>query len=151
MSPRRQRRGQSTTEFALMLPLIFALVFAVIEYAYYFGAIHYVSYATFSAARAYQVNDDPQAVAASLLSGNMVDMDAGNVTMSVESSTGAVTSTFNWEAQTPGFRQLMGSMRAQMTVTLGPPECQYESRDALIRATGRSNPYRYADNRLECN
>ncbi|MCB9796207.1 MAG: pilus assembly protein [Alphaproteobacteria bacterium] len=151
MSLRRRRSGQSTTEFALMLPLIFAIVFAVIEYAYYFGAIHYVNYATFSAARALQANDDADAVASSLLSGNMVDMNSGQVSVSTDRTTGTVTSTFNWSAQTPGFRQLMGSMRAQMSVTMGPPECTYESRTKLDAATGGRNAYRYADNSLECN
>ena len=49
---RRSRKGQATTEFALMIPVIFALLFAIVEYAYYLGAVHYVNYATFAAARA---------------------------------------------------------------------------------------------------
>lgn len=133
-----------------MIPLIFALLFSVIEYAYYLGAIHYVSYATFSAARSYQGNDDPLATAAALLSGRMVDYQDQDVTMSVDPSTGTVGSTFIWDAQTPGFEQIMGVMDVQMSATLGPPECGYEGSAAMQRATGSTNPYRYSDNRLEC-
>lgn len=146
----RRRTGQSTTEFALMIPLIFALLFAVIEYAYYLGAIHYVSYATFAAARSVQANDDPQATAADLLTGRMVDYQDRDVTLSVDPTTGAVSSTFIWEAQTPGFEQIMGIMDVEMTTTLGPAECGYEGSAAMRRATGSTNPYRYSDNRLEC-
>ena len=146
----RSRRGQSTTEFAMMIPVIFALLFAVIEYAYYMGAVHYVNYATFSAARALQVGDSPDDVAADLLTGTMVDYRHGDVSLDVDDTIGRVRSSFIWDAQTPGFRQVMGDMSVDMQVTLGPPECEYESAAALARAGVTSRAYRYGDNRMEC-
>jgi len=144
------RRGQSTTEFALMIPVIFALLFAVVEYGYYLGAIHYVNYSTWMAARAQQVSDDGEALAQDLLTGRMTDARDGDVVVSFDETLGKVTSTFNWEAQTPGFRQVMGDMTVEMTVIAGPPECEYESSGALARAGVTSRAYRYADNRMEC-
>ena len=146
----RRRQGQSSTEFAMMIPLILALLFAVVEYAYYMGAIHYVNFATFSAARAQQVGDDGQAVADDLLTGRMVDTRDGDVELDFDDTKGSVTSTFLWEAQTPGFKQVMGDMTVDLSVTLGPPECEYESSAALARGGVTSRAYRYADNRLEC-
>lgn len=134
-----------------MLPLIFAILFAVVEYAWYLGAIHYVSYATFTAARAQQANDDPTLAAQALLTGRMVDMGTGDVRLSNDPSTGTVTSTLLWRAQLPGFRQVMGIMDVTMSTTLGPPECEYESRAATRRAGVTDNAWRYADNKLECN
>ena len=126
-----------------MVPLIFALLFAVIEYAYYLGAIHYVNYATFMGARAQQVDDDPTDVAEDLLSGNMVDYRDGDVEFDIDRTGGSITSTFLWEAQSPGFEQVMGVMDAEMTVVLGPPECLYEDRVSALAA-------QYSDNKLRC-
>lgn len=134
----------------MMIPLILALLFAVVEYAYYLGAIHYVNYATFSAARAQLVSDDGEAVAEDLLTGRMVDYRDNDVEMDFDDELGSVTSTFNWEAQTPGFRQVMGDMTVDMSVTLGPEECEYESAAALERGGVTSRAFRYADNRMEC-
>lgn len=147
---RRNRRGQSTTEFALMIPLIFALLFAVIEYAYYMGAVHYVNYATFSAARAFQVNGDPDQVLTELLTGNMVDYTAGDVTMNADSATGRIQTFFTWEAQTPGFNLVMGDMSTNMSVTLGPPECRYEELDAVRDAGLPDSVFTMSDNVLPC-
>lgn len=144
------RRGQSTTEFALMIPVIFALLFAVVEFSYYMGAIHYVNYATWMSARAQQVSDDGDALARDLLTGRMTDMNDGDVVLDFDDELGKVTSTFNWEAQTPGFRQVMGDMTVSMSVTMGPEECEYESAAALARGGVTSNAYRYGDNRMEC-
>ena len=126
-----------------MIPAIFALLFAVIEYAYYLGAIHYVNYATFMGARALQVDDDPTEVAQDLLTGNMVDYSDGDVEFDINRLEGRVTSTFLWEAQSPGFEQVMGRMDAEMTVTLGPPECLYETRIS-------PEAQRFSDNVLLC-
>lgn len=137
-----------------MIPLIFALLFAVIEYAYYLGALNYVSYATFAGARAVQANDDPREAMGMLLTGNMVEFTngvGGDVRLQLDNATGAVQSTLLWEAQTPGFNQVMGVMDAQMTVTLGPPECEYESQAATVRSGVTVNAFRYADNKLVCN
>lgn len=150
-SARRLRRGQSTAEFALMIPLILALLFAVIEYAYYLGALNYVNYATFSAARGFSVSDDPTAIASDLLTGNMVDYGDGDVTVDVDASTGTVTSTLLWEATSPGFRQLMGEMDASMSVTMGEPECVHEGvgKLGMVAASGNTAVNR-SDNRMLC-
>ena len=133
-----------------MIPVIFALLFAVVEFGYYLGAVHYVNYVTWMSARAQQVSDDGDALARDLLTGRMTDYNDGDVELDFDDELGKVTSTFNWEAQTPGFRQVMGDMTVTMSVTMGPEECEYESSAALDRAGITSNAYRYADNRLEC-
>ncbi len=147
----RRRKGQSTAEFALMLPIIFGLLFAVIEYAYYLGALNYVNYATFSAARGLEVSDDPEAIVQDLLTGRMVDYGTGDVTITTNPTTGSVTSTLIWEATSPGFEQLMGNMDASMTVTMGERECRHEGNDRLgsVAAVGTVAVGR-ADNRMLC-
>ena len=146
MTIHRQRGGQAVTELALMLPLIFALVFAVIEFSYYLGGVHYVNYATFMGARAVQANESPADVESELLTGNVTN-DAYLVTLP---SGSGVTGTLPWEAQMPGFAQVMGQdMTVDMTVSLGKPECQYEGRN-VSGLTGEVAAA-YSDNRLECN
>lgn len=134
-----------------MLPIIFGLLFAVIEYAYYLGALNYVNYATFSAARGLEVSDDPELVAEDLLTGRMVDYGTGDVTIVSNPMTGTVTSTLIWEATSPGFEQLMGNMDAKMTVTLGERECNHEGNDRLGRVAAVGNAaVNRSDNRMLC-
>jgi Flp pilus assembly protein TadG len=122
---KRNRAGQGTVEFALMLPIILAVLFSVIEYAYYFGAVHYTNYATFSAARAKLGNDSIGNVEDALLTGN-------------------VTSGVTLTEQTNGVR---AQMPWTMEVTIGPAECQYE----LKQIPGVTNdPSFYSDNQLPC-
>ncbi len=120
-----------------MLPLLLALLFAVVEYAYYLGGVHYVNYAAFAGARALQGNDDVGEVAAALLHGN-VTRDA-----TLASTGQGVTADFPWETQLPMFKQVIPDLSVQMTVVLGPPECTYELQDAEAAA--------WSDNRLPCN
>ncbi len=135
------RSGQGTVEFALMLPIILAVLFSVIEYAYYFGAVHYTNYATYSAARAKLGNSDISDVGDALLTGNVTS----GVTLT-ELANG-VRAQMPWTAQTPGFKQIMGDMGVDMEVTLGPAECQYE----LNSIPGVTNdPFYYSDNQLPC-
>ncbi len=149
MIPQRTRTGQSTVEFAMMIPIIFAILFAVIEYAYYFGAIHYVNYATFAAARAQQTSASDSAaggnvsgVADVLLHGN-VTKDAS---LTEDPSTGMVTAQLPWTPDTPGFKEIMGDMTVSMSVTLGAPECNYEvNAEASSGVVGL-----YQDNRGIC-
>ena len=137
----RGRSGQGTVEFALMLPIILALLFSVIEYAYYFGAVHYTNYATYSAARAKVGNDNISNVEDALLTGNVTS----GVTLTEQ--TNGVSAQMPWTAQTPGFKQIMGNMGVGMEVTLGPAECQYE----LNQIPGVTNdPFYYSDNQLPC-
>ena len=119
-----------------MLPLLFALLFAVIEYAYYLGAIHYVNYATFVGARAIQGADLAEEATDMLLTGNTT---SGVAVTPLESG---VQSTLFWEASLPGIEQLLGNMDVTMSVHLGPPECRYE-------LTSPGGAEIYSDNRLK--
>lgn len=128
-------------EFALLLPIILVLLFSVIEYAYYFGAVHYTNYATFTAARAKIANEDVSGVEDALLTGNVT---SGVV---LQEQTNGVQAQLPWTAQTPGFKQIMGDMGVEMEVILGPAECGYE----LQAIPGASNlPSLYSDNQLPC-
>jgi Flp pilus assembly protein TadG len=133
---RARRRGQSTTEFALMIPIILALLFAVIEYAWYLGGIHYTNYATYAGARARQVGDSVSDVQDMLLTG----VATKNASLSENDS--SVKGTLNWEASMPGFQQVMGDMTVDMEVYLGPPECRYE-------LTSPGGAAQYSDNKLK--
>jgi Flp pilus assembly protein TadG len=165
-------------EFALMLPLAFALVFAVIEYSYYFGAIHYTNYATFAGARALQANAEFSPgqswagqlalplVKSALLNGN-VTRDAGlkGLEKGEDAVRGslpdAVRGFLPWEASTPGFKSVMGDlMDVEMTVVLGRPECNYEGKTIADHSyvldfdpihPGRGiKADKYTDNGLKC-
>ena len=138
---RRKKKGQGTVEFALLLPLILALLFAVIEYAYYFGAVHYTNYATYTAARAKVGNEDISQIEDALLTGNVTQY------VSFQDQGNGVRATLPWEAHTPGFKQIMGDMGVSMEVTLGPPECGYELQQI---PTATNLPEFYSDNRLPC-
>lgn len=149
MTPHRARTGQSTVEFALMIPIIFAILFAVIEYSYFFGAVHYVNYATFAAARAQQtsasngdVSGNVSGVSDVLLHGNVTE----DATFSEDTPSGAVTGTLPWSPDTPGFKEVMGDMTVSMTMVLGQPECNYEDNaEATSGVVGL-----YQDNRRNC-
>ena len=145
MKPFSPRRGQSTTEFALMLPLIFAILFGAIEYAYYLGAIHYTNYGTFVAARAQIANDNPNEAAGMVLNGNVTSLDSGGTRITPD--TNSVKGTLAWgPASTPGFNQvILNNMDVEMEVVLGPPECGYELK------TQASKLSQWSDNKMECN
>jgi len=147
-----------------MLPLAFALVFAVIEYSYYFGAVHFTNYATFAGARAVQANAKIPAgqlgagdialttVESALLNGNVT-----RFATLVREGDDAVRGFLPWEASTPGFKSVMGdSMDVEMTVVLGRPECNYEGTSTADHSFDSSHPGRgngadgYTDNGLDC-
>ena len=131
---RRNRRGQSATELALMTPLIFGMLFAVIEYSYYFGAIHYSNYVTFVGARALQAGEEsPAAAQQQLMTGNVTSQGGSKgITLGGESKGDSSASvTLNWDAETPMFSGIMeagGSknMDVDMEVVLGRNESYYE-------------------------
>lgn len=129
--PASGRRGQATTEFALMIPLLFALLFMVIEFAFYFGAIHYANYAAFVTARGVQVGEDSGSDVKNLIMN-------GNVTRNASISTSSIGATVSqpWEVDMPGISQLLGDIGFDVTAVLGSEEIQYE---------GQVNPM-YADN-----
>jgi Flp pilus assembly protein TadG len=149
---RRARAGQGTVEFALMLPLAFALVFAVIEYSYFLGAVHYTNYATFAGARALQANADVEGVQNALLTGNVT-----RVATLLKEGEAAVRGRLPWQPQTPGFKGVFDEdMTVEMTVVLGPPECGYEGLNESEDLHDVSHPgigdqaNSYTDNGLDC-
>lgn len=127
----RRRQAQSTVEFALLLPLLFALLFMVIEFAFYFGAIHYDNYAAYVTARGVQVGEDSASdVKDWVLNGNVT----GDASISTSSSSATVDQP--WEVDLPGINQLLGDIDFQVTAVLGSEEYRYE---------GQVNPS-FADN-----
>lgn len=118
---RRSRQGQGAVELALMVPLLFAILFVCVEFAFYFGAIHWDNYAAFSAARAVQVGDDGEGAARLLLD--------GNVTRRAEVNAGSDRATVSqwWRADLPFVGPLLGNMNYDVTVVLGPAEVDYEN------------------------
>ncbi|MDP2312793.1 MAG: pilus assembly protein [Pseudomonadota bacterium] len=130
----RLRRGQSTVEFAIMIPVIFAALFLIVELAFFFGSTHYVNYAAFTAARAQQVGESATDAAGLLLDGNVTRQ----ATVSANTGSGSVTVEMPWEMDLP-FTSGFASFDYDVTVVAGPEEAQYEGR------TG-SRSTRYGDN-----
>ena len=149
---RKGRAGQGTVEFALMLPMAFALVFAVIEYSYFLGGIHYTNYATFAGARALQANADVEEVQDALLTGNVT-----RAATLLKEGEEAVRGKLPWQSQTPGFQAVFSEdMGVEMTVVLGGPECSYEGRNISTDLHDPLHPGlfnradSYTDNGLDC-
>lgn len=127
----RARGGQSTVEFALLLPLLFAILFMVIEFAFYFGAIHYANYGAFVTARGVQVGEDSASdVQRLVMNGNVASL----ATISTNGSSATVSQP--WQVDMPGVNQLLGDIGFDVTAVLGSEEYRYE---------GQVNPT-YADN-----
>jgi len=129
--PRSRRRGQATVEFALLLPLLLAILFMFVEFAFYFGSIHYANYAAFVTARGVQVGEDAASdVERLVMNGNVTE----EASISTDSSSASAQQP--WQVDMPGIRQLLGEIGFDVTVVLGSEELQYE---------GQVNPT-YADN-----
>ena len=131
-----RKRGQSTVEFLLMLPLIMAMFFFIIEMSIYFTSVHYTHYATFAAARGHAVGENPQEIADMLLTGNVYKnnktvtlMRNNGTTTDARVSDGVRIRVNDW---VPSFPFLAGIMPSSTGLTyatstyLGPPECTYE-------------------------
>jgi hypothetical protein len=129
MRTRLHRRGQSTVELAIMIPVIFVGLFIIVELAFFFGS---TNYAAFAAARAQQVGESPTDVAALLLDGN-VTRDA-----SVSATGDSVTIDMPWEMDLP-FLSTFSDFDYDVTVVAGPDEAEYEG------TTGNRST-RYGDN-----
>ncbi|MBN1334772.1 MAG: pilus assembly protein [Deltaproteobacteria bacterium] len=131
-----RRRGQGTAELALMIPFLFALIFLCIEFALYFGAIHWDDYAAFAMARSVQVGGDARSVGHMLLD--------GHVTRTATTTPGSDRATVHqpWTVDTPGASQLLGSMDFDVTMVLGPDERLYEGRvNRLYRDNDLGGPH----------
>ena len=55
----RKSSGQSTTEFALMMPVIMVIFFYIFEVNIYWSALHHSAYASYAAARTHLVSGGP--------------------------------------------------------------------------------------------
>jgi len=53
---RNRRRGQSTVEFALMMPFILGITFFILEFQIFAVGMHHTAYASYAAARGYIVS-----------------------------------------------------------------------------------------------
>ena len=130
----RRRTGQATVELALMLPVVFMLLFVCVELAFYFGNTHYTNYAAFIAARAQQGGQDAQDAAKLLLDGNTTR----NGRVRPSASNGSVTISQRWRMDMP-FLRTFGDLDYDVTVVAGIDEEKYEGR-------GGGNGSRYGDN-----
>ncbi len=128
----RARAGQSTTELMLMIPVIFMLLFAVVELALWLGGTHYATYAAFAGARAQQVGRQASDATDMLLDGR-----ATRRARAVDDGE-SVTVDMPWKADLP-FISGVGDMSYEVTVTAGPDEEQYEGKTGNLSR-------RYADN-----
>jgi hypothetical protein len=134
MSSRRARRGQASVELVLMLPILFGVLFMLVEFAFFFGDTHYVNYAAFAGARAQQVGARAEDATRMLLDGNVTR----DTRVRPSRSQGSVTILQRWRKDLP-FERGTGDLDFEVTVVAGPNEEDYEGRT-------RVNPARYADN-----
>ncbi len=125
------RRGQSTVEFAIMIPVIFGILFMIVELAFFFGSTHYVNYAAFAAARAQQVGESATDAADLLLDGNVTRA----ATVSASTGSGSVSIALPWETDLP-FTHGVGAFDYEVTVIAGPEEAKYENTTNLSRRYG---------------
>jgi hypothetical protein len=129
-----RRRGQSTVELALMLPLVFAVLFFIVELAFFFGSTHYVNYAAFAAARAQEVGESATDAADLLLDGNVTR----SASVTAHPGAGTVKIALPWQMSLPGTSGF-SDFDYDVTVVAGPEEARYEGLSGT-RST------RYGDN-----
>ena len=117
-----RRRGQATAEFALMLPLVLALLFLCVEFALFAGVIHWDTYAAFAMARSVQAGGDAEGTGRLLLDGRLT----GLATASPGWDRARVRQP--WRPDAPGVVGILGDLDSELTVVLGPDEYRYEGR-----------------------
>lgn len=122
LSDVKLRRGQSTVELAIMIPVILGALFLVIELALFFGSTHYTNYAAFSAARAQQVGESATDAADMLLDGRVTR----EAQVRASSGGGSVTVELPWELDLP-FLGGFSDFDYDVTVVAGPEEARYEN------------------------
>ena len=137
---RRRERGQSTTEFLLMMPLLMAMFFFIIEMSLYFSSVHYTNYASYAAARGHAVGEDPDQITAMLLTGSIYTHNGGNYTVEYvdnnnsssnqQTAKGVRVTVREWYPSLPFLQGILpsrnGGLRYSTSNYLGPPECTYE-------------------------
>lgn len=131
----RRQRGQSTVEFMLMVPVLFAILFFVIEMGLYFTSVHYGTYAAFAIARSQEVGFAPTynsvpKVANLILTGAL--WDSGSAVAVSDARTGLVSGVavqlndFESKVPFPFIKPLLPAMNFDTRVYLGPDERGYE-------------------------
>ncbi len=134
---RHREQGQSTVEFMLMVPVLFAIFFFIIEMGLYFTTVHYGTYAAFATARSQEGNFNPAFPSTTAVSNLILTGDVWKGTsaapVSVPSGSGdmpigaQVTLTnFKQKVPFPFIRALLPSMTFSTQANLGPPEVWYE-------------------------
>lgn len=141
----RNEKGQSTTEFMLMLPLLLAMFFFVMEMSLYFSSVSYSNYASYAAARGHSVGEDPDEIADMLLTGQVYNsvqgsgagknytvsyMDMGSNSNDQATANGVKVEIRTWSPHFPFLRGIFptagNGMGYDTSNYLGPPECTYE-------------------------
>ena len=132
-----RQRGQSTVEFMLMVPVLFAILFFVVEMGLYFTTIHYGTYAAFATARSQQVGFSPMhgdvsAVSDLILTGAVWESGAAQSVMVGGEAAGVRIKLKDFEKKIPFpfIRNLLPSMTFATQVNLGPDERDYEGVEA---------------------
>ena len=140
----RAASGQSTVEFMLMIPVIFATFFFVIELGLYFSAVHYTDYAAFVTARSlnggFMAADSTKSadqIAGLVLTGTAFTGGLQGTNYTVGSSDGASSvdasspgiriSIDSWQTNFPFLSDILPNMKFNTTVALGPDEYLYEA------------------------
>lgn len=137
--------GQSTVEFVLMLPVVLAVFFFVIEMSLYFTTVHYVNYGTYVIARSKEVgyrgngtSHTAAEVAEWILSGSVL---VDNYDLQ-ETNNGITVGLRSWRTTFPYLSGIMPDARFQATINLGPDERSYEAKafDGCADNDLNSNP-----------
>ena len=123
---RRDRRGGAAIEFAILAPVLFGILFGIVEMGRMFYVRHALEYATEQAARYYMLNPttDSGSVTTYLqgqMAGGMgsgvtadyVDTTSCNGNASVTCTTITATYTFTFVAAILGFSNLVMHAKAQ--------------------------------------
>ena len=133
-APRHRQRGQSTVEFMLMVPVLFSILFFVIEMGLYFTTVHYGTYAAYASARAQQVGfgsryQSLEDVSGVILSGAIwKDAEVSAESAGGSSAAGVSIRVTDYQEKVPFpfLKPLMPNLEFKTSVYLGPNECRYE-------------------------
>lgn len=122
------RRGQSTVEFVLMLPVLLATYFFVVQMGLYFTTIHYASYGAFTSARGLVGGFSAFYQDMTTMSQLVLNGDVWGGQAAAAGAAGATVTLTNFERRVP--LPFISSMVPDMTFTssvaLGPTERDYE-------------------------
>lgn len=124
----KEERGQSTTEFALMLYLAFAVAFLVIEMGLFFSSANYTNYAAFIGARGLEGSGDYDSSISNILSGTLYRGNYG--TSKISEGNGISINIdryyYNWIGTSGISSSAFPNFDYKVNVRLGHEECRYE-------------------------